>query len=269
LLFFGYLAMGLVGVTLGLLGAGGSILTVPILVYFFSHSASNATAFSMGIVGASSLVALVSYWKQGKIKFSSAAKFIPASIFGVFVARHYLLPLIPEVVFESPGFVFRKGQLIMVFFAAIMVLAARSMMQKKSSNHSQGLNNPSNGNPLKQILVAATGVGLVTGFVGAGGGFLIIPALVNLLGMPMAEAVGTSLFIIAINTISGFISSLTHQTPPWEQLLGLTGIAMIASFVSSRFSDKVSQAKLKSAFGWFILFVGSSIIIQQLMFGSP
>jgi uncharacterized membrane protein YfcA len=268
-IFLGYMAMALVGVTLGLLGAGGSILTVPILVYFFGYSASNATAFSMGIVGASSLVALVTYWRQGKIHFGSAAKFVPASLAGVFVARRVLLPMVPEVVFASETFVLRKNQLIMVFFATIMVLAARSMMQKKSNTEPALRASNSHWYGLGQSLIAATGVGLVTGFVGAGGGFLIIPALVNLLGMQMAEAVGTSLLIIAINTISGFLGSLAQQSPPWEQLVGLTAVAMVTAFASSQFASKVPQAKLKPAFGWFILLVGSFIIIEQLIFSSP
>jgi uncharacterized membrane protein YfcA len=264
----GYIAMSLVGMTLGLIGAGGSILTVPILVYFFGHSAADATAYSMGIVGASSLVALCTYWSQGKINFQSAFRFIPASLVGVFVARKLIVPSIPEVVWTSGAVTVSKNQLILSSFAVIMVLAARSMMRSSPQPGVDQHEVRPKASLVARSITTALGVGLVTGFVGAGGGFLIIPALVNLLGMQMAEAVGTSLLIIAINTISGFLGSLSEQDLPWQQLMVLTSIATVFAFVSSRFAHRVPQEKLKLAFGWFILLVGSWILIEQMIIRS-
>ena len=266
LTIIGYLAMALVGVTLGLIGAGGSILTVPILVYLFEADATVATADSMGIVAVSAAIALVSYWRQGKVNLDSAIKFIPASMVGVFAARTFILPRIPDVVLSTPNFVLGKDQVILSSFALLMLAAARAML-KSSSNPTPDLATNAAATNTKLLtaktILTAFMVGVVTGFVGAGGGFLIIPALVNLLRVPMTTAVGTSLLIIAINTAAGFLSSISQYPPDWIQLGTLTMISTIFAVYSSKFSQRVPQDKLKNAFGWFIVVVGVFIILKQ------
>ena len=259
--------MALVGITLGLIGAGGSILTVPILVYLFKADATAATAHSMGIVAVSATVALVSYWRQGKVNLDSAIKFIPASMVGVVAARTFILPRIPDAVLSTPSFVLKKDQVILLSFALLMLAAARSMLKSSSNRPLDIATNTAAINSkmltAKTILTAFM-VGIVTGFVGAGGGFLIIPALVNFLSVPMSTAVGTSLLIIAINTATGFLSSISEHPPDWIQLGTLTAISTIFAVSTSRFARRIPQEKLKIAFGWFIIVVGVFIILKQI-----
>jgi uncharacterized protein len=265
LTIIGYISMALVGITLGLIGAGGSILTVPILVYLFEVDATAATAHSMGIVAVSAAVSLVSYWRQGKVNLDSAIKFIPASMVGVFAVRTFILPRIPDVVLSTPNFILRKDQVILSTFALLMLAAARSMLKSPSTLTPDRVSTTATPNKLisaKTILTAFM-VGVITGFVGAGGGFLIIPALVNLLKVPMRTAVGTSLLIIAINSATGFLSSIGQHPPDWVQLSTLTMISTIFAVYSSKFSQRVPQDKLKIAFGWFIVVVGVFIILKQ------
>jgi uncharacterized membrane protein YfcA len=263
LTIIGYIAMALVGVTLGLIGAGGSILTVPILVYLFEADAAAATAHSMGIVAVSAAVALVSYWRQGKVNLESAIKFTPASMVGVFAARAFILPRVPDVVLATPNFVLRKDQVILSSFALLMLTAARAMLKSPSNMTPNIASATANKLISAKTILTAFIVGVVTGFVGAGGGFLIIPALVNLLRFPMTTAVGTSLLIISINTAAGFIGSISQYPPNWIQLSILTMISTTFAVYSSKFSQRVPQDKLKIVFGWFIVVVGVFIILKQ------
>jgi uncharacterized protein len=262
LIIFGYIAMAFVGISLGLIGAGGSILTVPILVYLFGTEATAATAHSMGIVGVSSLVALLTYWRQGKVNLESAIKFIPASMLGVFFARQLILPKIPNLVVSTTSFSLGKDQIIMGSFALLMLAAARAMLKPSKVISQVAPLHPPTLHPVKTITTAFA-VGIVTGFVGAGGGFLIIPALVNLLNVPMATAVGTSLLIISINTATGFFTSISQNPPDWPQLGVLTTISTVFAILSSQFARRVPQEKLKKFFGWFILIVGAFILLKQ------
>lgn len=258
--------MALVGIMLGLIGAGGSILTVPILVYLFEADATKATAHSMGIVGISATIALIAYWRQGKVDLDSAIKFIPASMVGVFTARTFVLPIIPEVLLSTQKFVLRKDQVILLSFALLMLAAARAMLKSAVKTEADSVVTAVNINhkftAAKTVLIAFM-VGIVTGFVGAGGGFLIIPALVNLLSVPMGTAIGTSLLIIAINTGTGFLSSIAQYPPDWVQLGSLAVISTTFAIFSSKFSHRVPQDKLKVAFAWFILTVGALMILKQ------
>lgn len=266
LTIIGYIAMALVGITLGLIGAGGSILTVPILVYFFEADVTTATAHSMGIVGVSATVALITYWRQGKVDLYSAVKFIPASMIGVFTARTFVLPIIPEVLLSTQNFILKKDQVILLSFALLMLAAARAMLKSAAKPEADNERKTSATSPkftTARTVLTAFMVGVVTGFVGAGGGFLIIPALVNLLSVPMGTAVGTSLLIIAINTGTGFLSSITQYPPDWSQLGGLTVISTTFAISSSKFSHLVPQDKLKITFAWFIFVVGTFMILQQ------
>jgi uncharacterized membrane protein YfcA len=264
----GYLAMAVVGMTLGLIGAGGSILTVPILVYFFKQTAADATAHSMGIVGVTAVVALMSYWRRGLVDVQAAAKFVPASLIGVYVARLFILPLIPQTIVISDGFRLTKDQLILGSFAVVMLFAARSMIRPIPVS-SLVTASGGRGMSLSKSLAIALTVGVVTGFVGAGGGFLIIPALVNLVGMQMSQAVGTSLLIIAINTLGGFLAGLTDNAPNWALLISLSIVASFFAVVSGRFAQKVPQDRLKLAFGWFVICVGSWLLWQQFAAALP
>jgi uncharacterized membrane protein YfcA len=255
----GYAAMALVGVSLGIIGAGGSILTVPILVYLFELPSSVATGYSLGIVGSTAIVALIQYARKKLVQWPMTVRFVPASICGVLIARKMLIPAIPDVIYHADQFQLTRDLLIMAVFAGVMIKAAISMIKPANLNS----DNKTKG-PMREITVAVV-IGVVTGFVGAGGGFLIIPALVNIMGVPMAAAVGTSLFIIAVNSISGFVAVVGGATDvPWSLLISLAGIGCLTAAISSQFAHRIDQSKLKKFFGWFVFGMGIFILYEQL-----
>lgn len=259
----GYIASIFMGLSLGMIGGGGSILTVPILVYLFSTNPITATAYSLFIVGTTALVGGVSYLKKGEVDLKTGFIFAVPSFIGVYLTRAYVVPALPDPVFSLGTFVFSKPLLIMLVFAVLMVAASASMIKTKKSEAKKADLSPTS----KFLLIAGEGliVGAVTGFVGAGGGFLIIPALVVLVGMPMKMAVGTSLFIIAAKSLIGFTGDLQHHAQiDWKLLFTITGIAVIGLFIGMTLSKKVSEKGLKKGFGYFVLIMGAFILIDQI-----
>ena len=202
MILLGYLASIVIGISLGLIGGGGSILTVPVLVYLFKIEPMLATAYSLFIVGTSSLVGAYPKYKQGSINLKTAIVFGAPSIVAVFATRKFIVPAIPEEVFSLGEFMVTKSVLMMLLFAVLMVAASVSMiLDKKSHSEEKEIEQVFN-YPL--IIIEGSVVGVLTGLVGAGGGFLIIPALVMLSKLPMKMAVGTSLLIIAAKSLIGF-----------------------------------------------------------------
>lgn len=258
----GYIGAVLMGTSLGLIGGGGSILTVPILVYLFGIPAELSTAYSLFIVGLTSLFGSFTHMKMGNIHWKTALVFGIPSIISVYLTRHFVVPAIPDILLTAP-FKLDKDMGILILFAVIMVLASYSMIKKgKPQTQSDG-GAISYNYPL--ILVEGAVVGFVTGLVGAGGGFLIIPALVILAKLPMKQAVGTSLVIIASKSLLGFLGDLGRgQVIDWTFLVGFSAIAVVGIFLGAFLSKKISGDKLKPAFGWFVLVMGIYIIVKTL-----
>ena len=269
---FGYFASLLIGLSLGLIGGGGSILTVPVLVYLFGVNPVLATAYSLFIVGASSLVGAFPKYKQGLVNLKTAIIFGIPSILSVFATRKFIVPLIPNEVFSFGDFIVTKSILMMVLFAILMVAASISMIRGKCEQCEK--EKEKEGNYIEEIqvfnypliLLEGAVVGILTGLVGAGGGFLIIPALVMLSKLSMKQAIGTSLLIIAAKSLIGFTGDLGHQIIDWKLLLTVTGLAIIGIFFGDIVSKKVDGNKLKVGFGWFVLIMGVYILVQQLAF---
>jgi uncharacterized membrane protein YfcA len=258
----GYLASALIGISLGLIGGGGSILTVPVLVYLLGVNAVEATAYSLFIVGSTALVGAYPKYKQGLVNLKTALIFGIPSIIAVYLTRKFLVPAIPTELFIVGGLMITKSILMMLLFAVLMVFASVSMIrdQKVGSNQkdvAQKFNYP-------MILLEGAIVGMLTGLVGAGGGFLIIPALVLFTGLPMKEAVGTSLLIIAAKSLIGFTGDLGHFEMNWNLLLIVSSIAIAGIFLGNYLSLKIDGAKLKKGFGWFVLVMGLYIIAKEL-----
>lgn len=258
---FGYSLALLIGLSLGLIGSGGSILTVPVLVYVMQINPVLATAYSLFIVGATALVGGVQQSLRGQVDFRTAAVFGLPSIAAVFATRAWIMPIIPDPVFQIGTFPVSKGMALMLLFAILMVPAAYSMIRtSKKPAETEG---PKRFNyPI--ILLEGALVGVLTGLVGAGGGFLIIPALVLLARLPMKLAVGTSLFIIAAKSLIGFTGDLkASQSIDWTFLVLFTAVAVAGIFAGGYLAKFIPGEKLKKGFGWFVLAMSAYIIFNE------
>lgn len=271
----GYIGAVVMGLSLGLIGGGGSILTVPILVYLFQVDAVLATAYSLFIVGLTSLVGSVSHVRLGNVHWRTAIVFGIPSIISVFLTRSYLVPRIPDPIMtfgQDPSggaaLVITKSVGLLLLFAVIMVMAAYSMIKPAKKSGDNTLEKAEDLQPqFNYPLILAEGaiVGVVTGLVGAGGGFLIIPALVLLAKLPMKQAVGTSLMIIAAKSLIGFVGDMRgNEVIDWSFLGVFSSIAVMGILLGSWLSKRIPGEKLKPAFGWFVLVMGTYIIIKEL-----
>ena len=262
-LIISYFLALLVGVTLGAVGSGGSILTLPILVYLVGLDPKLASGYSLFIVGVTALIGGVRSIYLKRIEYLAALVFGVPSIIAVLLTRSYIVPMIPDSMFSIGSFVVTRSLFLMLLFAVFMIVASISMIrpEKKQNQETDG--------PLKFnypiILVEGLVVGVLTGLVGAGGGFLIVPALVILSKMNMKMAVGTSLLIIAAKSLIGFIGDVKFGGAiDWPFLLIFTGMSTVGIFIGMIFSEKINPSKLKKGFGWFILVMGIYILITEL-----
>lgn len=255
----GFILSILIGISLGLIGSGGSILTIPILVYVLHVSPSNATTYSLFVVGTSALVGSFNGAKNNLLDYKTALYFGLPSVISVFLMRKFLVPLLPNELITISNFTLTTDLLIMLVFSVLMILASVSMIQKRkiANLDSQEIN-------YNNLIIKGFFVGLLTGFVGVGGGFLIIPALIFTAKLPMKKAVATSLIIIVFNSLLGFLGSISTTKIDWGFLLFFTAFSVIGIFIGQYLSKKIANEKLKPIFGWFVLFTGIYIILREL-----
>ena len=258
--WLGYLAAVLIGVSLGLIGSGGSILTVPVLVYLFHIDPLLATTYSLCIVGVSSIAGVISRLRQRLLDFKVILIFGAPSILGVFIARKYILSAIPANFSIGSDTIISKDSFIMLFFASLMLVSALSMILGKSKKEIDG-EKAEYGPSLAFVGLLE---GLVTGIVGAGGGFLIIPALVLLGKLSMKKAIASSLFIITIKSLVGFGGDLLHVNVDWKFLSIIIVLATLGIITGNYLNKIIDGAKLKKGFGWFVLFMSLVIILEQV-----
>ncbi|HET8859696.1 sulfite exporter TauE/SafE family protein [Marivirga sp.] len=263
----GFLFAAIIGISLGLIGGGGSILTVPVLVYLLGINPVTATAYSLFIVGFSSLIGGLSYAKKGLVNYKTGIVFTIPAFISVYLTRLLLVPALPEIWFNIGGLAITKSVGIMVLFAFLMIAGSYSMIKnkKKLKKSAKDADTVQKFN-YTLIIIEGIVVGALTGLVGAGGGFLIIPALVILAKLPMKEAVGTSLLIIAAKSLIGFIGDIQSGGDiDWTFLSIFTLIAGVGIFIGTYFSNKIDGQKLKKGFGWFVLIMGSAMIYKELL----
>jgi uncharacterized protein len=257
----GYILAVFVGITLGLIGSGGSILSVPILTYIMGVEPVLATAYSLFVVGTTALVGGIQKAQQQLVDFKKVVLFGIPTIIAVFLTRKFIVPSIPDVVWSTSNFTLHKSVLIMVVFALVMITASVRMIKPLKNtivNDDQKIN-------YFAIFAQGLFIGLVAGFVGAGGGFLIIPALLFLAKTPMKMAVGTSLFIVSVQSLIGFVGDIRSDQPiDWNLILTFTACSVVGIFIGSWLSKKIDGEKLKSAFGWFVLLMGIYIITKEI-----
>jgi uncharacterized protein len=263
----GYIFFVVIGFTLGLIGGGGSLLAVPVLVYLFKMPAAEATAYSLFIVGLTSLIGSFNSLRRGDFKLEALYLFAIPSIISIYCTRRFIMPSLPEIVLQTGNFTLTKNSLILVVFSILVLFAAISMLGKKpNANRKDLMWAEFFKTPLQIPFIILLGfiVGFISGFVGAGGGFMIIPVLVIFLRLPMKKAVTTSLLIIAINSLIGFTGNLGMIEIDYKFLVIVSAIAVGGIFLGNYVSSYIPGRKLKPAFGWFTLTVGLVILINEI-----
>lgn len=256
---FGYIGAVFIGLILGLTGGGGSILTVPILVYVMLLNPITATAYSLFIVGTTSVFGAFQNYRNDLVDFKNGFLFAVPSFIAIYLTRRFIVPVIPTTIMEKP-FLLMKSTFLMVFFAVIMVFAALSMLKKKKMN----LGEPKETS--KTFLVIQTFcIGLIIGLVGAGGGFLIIPSLVLFAKLPMKKAIGTSLFIMSMNSLIGFMGDVQNLIIDWTFLLKFTSLSIIGIFIGIYLNKFVNEDQLKKGFAYFVLAMACFILYKEII----
>ena len=261
----GYIAAVFIGIVLGMMGGGGSILTVPVLVYLFYVNPFTATTYSLFIVGVTSMTGGARAYAKKQVDFRSVTEFGIPSIFAIFITRHFLLPVIPDQLFSIGNLHFTRDVLLMIVFALLMLIASIFMILNADEGVERKTQVQERNNKILYLAILGFTIGIITGLLGAGGGFLIIPALILFMKLPMKTAIGTSLVIIAVNSIFGFIFSLKQTFLDWKILLLFTGLSVAGIYIGSRFTEKIPGRTLKKWFGWFVLIMGVYIIIKELI----
>ncbi len=258
----GYIASLFIGISLGLIGGGGSILTVPVLVYLFGVNPTLATAYSLFVVGTSSLVGVIPKYFSKDIHWRAAFFFGIPSIMAVFSTRFWIVPHIPDSISLVGLISMHKANFIMVFFALLMLAAAYSMIRFNNADTAEA------SSPKMHffiLMLLGLVVGLVAGLVGAGGGFLIIPVLVFFAQLPMNKAIGTSLLIISAQSLIGFSGDFLHIQIDWLFLVSITAIAVVGLLLGVRIGRGVPPAELKKGFGWFVLAIAIYVLFKELL----
>lgn len=261
----GYITALFIGISLGLTGSGGSILMLPVLVYFFGLEMIQATAYSLFVVGVTSITGLGKYIKEKSIDITSSLAFGIPSLILVAVTRRYITPEIPEIIHFSESFTVSRHFFMMTLFAVLMILASFRFIRRKqnTTSHEGTCNKPKNCVP--KLAVAGIAVGFLTGLLGIGGGFLIVPALVTFVHLDMKKAIGTSLLLITVNSLIGFLSEKHFQNMDWNLLIVVTLISVTGMLIGSRLVKKINTAQLKLIFGWFILSMGVVIMLKEII----
>ncbi|TNE79925.1 MAG: sulfite exporter TauE/SafE family protein [Bacteroidetes bacterium] len=258
----GYFASLLIGISLGLLGGGGSILTVPVMVYLFGVDPVLAAAYSLFVVGISSLFGAVGKIKRHEVNLRMAVLFGAPSMLMVFLTRKFIIPQIPDILFTGSMLEIAKSDFLMLLFALLMLFAGKSMMKPRKE---ADLSEDAHSLPFWLIPVMGLVEGSVTGLVGAGGGFIIIPALVLFCHVPMKMAVGSSLLIISVKSLVGFTGDVSNYTIDWNLLLIVSALAVLGIFIGNKLSQKIEAAKLKKGFAWFVLAMAAWILIKLFL----
>ena len=257
MLLLGYILAALIGLSLGLMGGGGSILTVPIFVYVVGFDPKLAIAMSLPVVGTASLVGAVSHWRAGNVDLRMAALFGVIAMLGAYAGARLA--------------VFVSGAAQLAVLAVVMLAAAASMFRAAGRGRGAQSDVPDSNHrmALRALIPVALGVGLLTGVVGIGGGFLVVPALVVLGRVSMKQAVGTSLLVIAMNSASGFAGYVGHFDIPWGFIIGFTAVAVAGILVGTYLVRFVSQAALKRAFAVFLVLMGGFILYKNRLVFRP
>lgn len=264
----GYFLFVVIGILLGLVGGGGSILAMPVLVYVFSIAPLEASAYSLFIVGLTSLFGSYSCLRSGDFKAEALLLFALPSMFSIYVTRQWIMPSLPDVFIQINQIELKKESVVLIVFSVLILFASISMISRKRNEKNKDIMFAEVFNtPFKVPMVAIMGVlvGFISGFVGAGGGFMIIPVLVNFLRIPMKKAIGTSLIIISVNSIVGFLGALHHCAIDWKFIFCVSVLSIAGIFIGRFVSGYIAGKRLRPIFGWVSLIIGSVILVKELI----
>ena len=261
-IIFGYIGALFVGITLGLIGSGGSILSLPIFVYLFGINPVIATAYSLFTVGLTSLIGSIKNIKLKLIHINTVIYFSFSAAVSVYLTRRYVIELIPDEIISIGELIITKEKFLMLFFALLIYFAGIAMIRKRKDNDAK----EKKAYKYSKVLILAEGtvVGFITGLVGAGGGFIIIPVLVLFSKLDMKKAIATSLVIISIKSLFGFIGDIENHIIDWLFLIKFSSISIIGIFIGQAIGLKTDGSKLKKGFGYFIIIVASSILFKEV-----
>ena len=254
----GYIGAFFIGLILGLTGGGGSILTVPILVYLMGLTPVTAAAYSLFIVGTTSTFGAIQNYRNKLVDIKNGFLFAIPSFIAVYLTRKYIVPEIPEIILNAPVLI-TKSTFLMLFFALIMIFGALSVLKKKKLNATISAKRN-----LITIGFQTFLIGIIIGLVGAGGGFLLIPTLILFANLPMKKAVGTSLFIIAMNSLVGFMGDVQNLEINWVFLLLFSFISVIGIFVGMYLTKFTNENQLKKIFAYFVLVMAAVILLKEM-----
>lgn len=255
----GYISLIFIGIVLSLIGGGGSILSIPILVYLFSLDVTTASSYSLFIVGTTSLIGAWLKQKEHRLDIRAGIAFTLCSACAIFSTRRWIVPRIPEVM-SLGGLATTKHFLIMTVFVLLAAGSAITMLLKNDSPTPQRLQSRP-----KLLIPAGLGTGMLVGLVGVGGGFLILPSLTLLAGLPFKLALGTTLIIIGINSLLGFAGDVMNHEINWFFLLLITGWSSLGMFVGNIYSRSVPTKNLRKSFAWIVLTIALSVMLTELI----
>ena len=258
---FGFIGALLIGIVLGITGGGGSILTVPVLVYILNYNPIIATAYSLFIVGTTSGFGTIQNFKKGLVVPKTAFLFAIPSVIGVYITRKFIIPKIPETLLYFGSAQLSKETFLMILFAVVMFMAAYSMLKNKKNDEAVDFENKST----FMVSIKLFFVGILIGLIGAGGGFLIIPALLKFAKLPMKKAIGTSLLIITINSLIGFTGDVQNIAIDWSFLLMFTTFSVIGIFIGLYIQHYINEKHLKKIFGFFVLIMSFVILYKEIL----
>jgi uncharacterized membrane protein YfcA len=264
--FIGFICAALVGISLGILGSGGSILTLPIMVYLMHINPVDATGLSLFIVGVTSATGGITYVQKKLVDIRTAVIFAIPSIISVFITRKFLVGLIPDPVFRGTSFLLTKDLMILLSFAILMIFVGYNMITSADKKEPDIKECKEYNYPWLVAIGLVSGI--LTGLLGVGGGFIIIPALVLFAKIPVRMSVGTSLLIIAFNSFAGFIEEVMarHALINYRFLFLFALCSVAGIYIGFRISMHLKPAELKKIFGWFIILMGTCMFVKEFFF---